>query len=166
MINIDYCDTNNSYKKQVPMTASFLEGSSTTNRNKKLKIKSMINIDYCDSNYSYKKQAPKQHCFRGLINDKQEQEINYEGHNRYWLLRQQLQLQKTSADNSILLRGFLFLTKNSGRSVLHAEKGKSVFFDDSKVQICEWDILFKLFGYSMILIPFWQKKRKNIFRKN
>ena len=77
MINIDYCDSNNSYKKQVPMTASFLEGSSTTNRNKKLKIKSMINIDYCDSNYRYKKQAPKHHCFRGLINDKQEQEINY-----------------------------------------------------------------------------------------
>ena len=77
MINIDCCDSNNSYKKQVPMTASFLEGSSTTNRNKKLKIKSMINIDYRDSNYSYKKQAPKQHCFRGLINDKQEQEINY-----------------------------------------------------------------------------------------
>ena len=58
MINIDYCDSNNSYKKQVPMTASFLEGSSTTNRNKKLIIKGIIDIDYWDSNYSYKKQAP------------------------------------------------------------------------------------------------------------
>ena len=58
MINIDYCDSNNSYKKQVPMTASFLEGSSTTNRNKKLIIKGIIDIDYWDSNYSYKKQVP------------------------------------------------------------------------------------------------------------
>ena len=46
MINIYYCDSNNSYKKQVPMTASFLEGSSTTNRNKKLIIKGIIDIDY------------------------------------------------------------------------------------------------------------------------
>ena len=40
------------------MTASFLEGSSQTNRNMKLIIKSMIDIDYYDSNNCYKKQLP------------------------------------------------------------------------------------------------------------
>ena len=87
MIHIDYYDSNYCYKKQVPMTvsflegfyfslktleeacymllkvsqfttASFLEGSSQTNRNIKLIIKSMIHIDYYDSNYCYKKQVP------------------------------------------------------------------------------------------------------------
>ena len=38
MINIYYCDSNNSYKKQVPMTASFLEGSSTTNSKQEQEI--------------------------------------------------------------------------------------------------------------------------------
>lgn len=41
------------------MTTSFLEGSSQTNRNIKLIIKSMIDIDYYDRNYSYKKQVPR-----------------------------------------------------------------------------------------------------------
>ena len=40
------------------MTTSSLEGSSQTNRNIKLIIKSMIDIDYYDSNYCYKKQVP------------------------------------------------------------------------------------------------------------
>ena len=41
------------------MTTSSLEGSSQTNRNIKLIIKSMIDIDYYDSNYCYKKQVPR-----------------------------------------------------------------------------------------------------------
>ena len=102
-----------------------LEGWSTTNRNKKLIIKGIIDINYWESNYSYKKQVPITASFSASF----------------------------------------FLTKNSGRSVLHAKKGKSVFFDDSKEQIWERDMLFKLFGYSMILIPFWQKKEKYISKK-
>ena len=40
------------------MITSSLEGSSQTNRNIKLIIKSMIHIDNHDSNYCYKKQVP------------------------------------------------------------------------------------------------------------
>ena len=41
---------------------------------------------------------------------------------------------ETSADDSIVFRGFLFLIKNSGGSVLHAIKGKSVSFNVSKLK--------------------------------
>ena len=41
-------------------------------------------------------------------------------------------VQETSANDSIVFRGVLFLTKNSGGSVLYAVKGKPVSFDVSK----------------------------------
>ena len=41
---------------------------------------------------------------------------------------------ETSADDSIVFRGFLFLIKNSGGSVLHAIKGRLVSLDVSKLK--------------------------------
>ena len=41
---------------------------------------------------------------------------------------------ETSADDSIVFRGFLFLIKNSGGSVLHAIKGRLVSLDGSKLK--------------------------------
>ena len=41
---------------------------------------------------------------------------------------------ETSADDSIVFRGFLFLIKNSGGSVLHAIKGRLVSLDISKLK--------------------------------
>ena len=34
---------------------------------------------------------------------------------------------------ALFLKGFLFLAKNSGGSVLHAKKGKPVFFREAKL---------------------------------
>ena len=42
--------------------------------------------------------------------------------------------QETTADDSIVFRGFLFLIKNSGGSVLYAIKGKPVSLDVSKLK--------------------------------
>ena len=41
---------------------------------------------------------------------------------------------ETSADDSIVFRGFLFLIKNSGGGVQHALKGKPFSLDISKLK--------------------------------
>ena len=138
-----------------------------TNRNMKLIIKSMRYIDYCYSNYSYEKQALMTASF--LEGSSQTNRnikliiksmIHIDYYDSNYCYKKQVPMTVS------FLEGFYFSLKTLEEACYMLLKVSQFPLTLASKKLRMKHLIFKwLFGYSMILIPFGEKKTENHFPK-